>query len=79
MLFQPNKGKFFMTIDQNAMNALFNDARTANGFIDKAVPTELLAQSLRLGKNGFNIHELPAYTLHLFDHRLLPKRECCLR
>jgi nitroreductase len=41
-----------MTIDQNAMNALFNDARTANGFIDKAVPTELLHKVYDLAKMG---------------------------
>ena len=41
-----------MTIDQNAMNALFNEARTANGFIDKAVPTELLHKVYDLAKMG---------------------------
>jgi len=41
-----------MTIDQNAMNALFNDARTANGFIDKAVPTDLLHKVYDLAKMG---------------------------
>lgn len=41
-----------MTIDQNAMNALFNDARTANGFIDKAVPAELLHKVYDLAKMG---------------------------
>jgi 3-hydroxypropanoate dehydrogenase len=41
-----------MTIDQNAMNALFNEARTANGFIDKAVPTELLQKVYDLAKMG---------------------------
>lgn len=41
-----------MTIDQNAMNSLFNDARTANGFIDKAVPTELLHKVYDLAKMG---------------------------
>ncbi len=41
-----------MTIDQNAMNALFNDARTANGFIDKAVPSDLLHKVYDLAKMG---------------------------
>ena len=41
-----------MTIDQNAMNALFNDARTANGFIDKAVPADLLHKVYDLSKMG---------------------------
>jgi hypothetical protein len=41
-----------MSIDQNAMNALFNDARTANGFIDKAVPTDVLHKVYDLAKMG---------------------------
>jgi len=39
-----------MTIDQTALDQLFLNARTANGFLDKPVPTALLQQAYDLAK-----------------------------
>ncbi len=39
-----------MTIASSALDLLFNDARTANGFLDKPVPLELLRQAYDLAK-----------------------------
>jgi len=39
-----------MTIDHQALNQLFLDARTANGFTDKPVPRELLEQAYELAR-----------------------------
>ncbi len=39
-----------MTIDSSALDLLFNNARTANGFLDKPVPVELLRQAYDLAK-----------------------------
>ena len=41
-----------MTIAQQALQQLFLDARTANGFIDKPVPAELLRQAYDIAKMG---------------------------
>lgn len=40
------------TIHDSALKQLFLDARTANGFIDKPVPTALLKQAYDLAKMG---------------------------
>ena len=39
-----------MTIASSTLDLLFNDARTANGFLDKPVPLELLHQAYDLAK-----------------------------
>ncbi|WPB56612.1 malonic semialdehyde reductase [Xylophilus sp. GOD-11R] len=39
-----------MTIERSALNQLFFDARTANGFTDKPVPKELLEQAYDLAR-----------------------------
>lgn len=39
-----------MTIASSTLDLLFNDARTANGFLDKPVPLELLRQAYDLAK-----------------------------
>ena len=41
-----------MTIDQAAMQALFHDARTANGFLDQPVATQTLHGIYELAKMG---------------------------
>ena len=41
-----------MTIDQAAMQALFHDARTANGFLDQPVATQTLHDIYELSKMG---------------------------
>lgn len=41
-----------MSIDQQALNQLFLEARTANGFLDKPVPAELLRQVYDIAKMG---------------------------
>lgn len=41
-----------MTIDRQARNQLFLDARTANGFNDKPVPRELLEEAYELARFG---------------------------
>lgn len=40
------------TIHESALKQLFLDARTANGFLDQPVPTELLKQAYELAKMG---------------------------
>ncbi|QHI99395.1 malonic semialdehyde reductase [Xylophilus rhododendri] len=39
-----------MTIDRQALNQLFLDARTANGFTDQPVPKELLEEAYELAR-----------------------------
>ncbi|XAH24803.1 malonic semialdehyde reductase [Xylophilus sp. GW821-FHT01B05] len=39
-----------MTIDQTALDQIFHNARTANGFLDKPVPQALLQQAYDLAK-----------------------------
>ncbi|MDB5851047.1 MAG: malonic semialdehyde reductase, partial [Rhodoferax sp.] len=39
-----------MTIDPASLDQLFNNARTANGFTDQAVPLALLQQAYDLAK-----------------------------
>lgn len=41
-----------MTIDHTALQQLFLDARTANGFLDKAVPASLLQEIYDIAKMG---------------------------
>lgn len=41
-----------MTLSQDALNQIFLNARTANGFLDKPVPTALLQEVYDLAKMG---------------------------
>lgn len=41
-----------MAIDRSALNQLFFDARTANGFTDKPVPKELLEEAYEIARFG---------------------------
>lgn len=41
-----------MTLSQDALNQIFLNARTANGFLDKPVPTSLLQEVYDLAKMG---------------------------
>ena len=41
-----------MSISKEAIDHLFNDARTANGFVDKPVPLSLLKQIYDIAKMG---------------------------
>ena len=41
-----------MTLSQDALNQIFLTARTANGFLDKPVPTALLQEVYELAKMG---------------------------
>ncbi len=41
-----------MSISKEAIDHLFNDARTANGFVDKPVPLSLLKQIYEIAKMG---------------------------
>jgi 3-hydroxypropanoate dehydrogenase len=43
-------GQSTMKIDQAALDQLFNNARTANGFLDKPVPLSLLREAYDLAK-----------------------------
>ncbi len=41
-----------MTLDATALDTLFHDARSANGFLDKPVPTALLQEAYRIARMG---------------------------
>ena len=41
-----------MTIDQSALDQLFFNARTANGFLDKPVSLDLLKEVYNIAKMG---------------------------
>lgn len=65
-----------MSISKEALDQLFNQARTANGFTDKPVPVSLLQQIYDIAKMGpTSMNTQPARYVFLTTQQ--PKRVSC--